>query len=678
MMIEQIYSLDLVPSGNPLVVYASQYDSKSRRLRFNLYKSGVAFTMPAGATAMIVGTKKDLTGFNYLMNVDGSAVYIDIEDQMTAVAGPVTCEVRITDANNERIGSSNFVLYIEKAAFDADTVISETDIPVFEELVARASSAAAEAQGAVESVSGVTAQVAANTANISTLTTNLGNATTNITVLQNLMNGWKIYAPDAFDTTTDIGQVIYSMQNKSIWFHNVNAATEFGGLPSVGILGVIKVNSARNIVFLKYVTAGNPNGKMWIASYEQNTQTLGTWRQAMFADDIIGSNLTGFTAAVSAGGNPCIRWIGDNNHYYQVLFYPADGTYSYQEYTNGSWKTLVRPIEANSLKNVRCLLIGNSYARGTGGDASSTWTNISGSEKAGHGWPYYFYLRTGCVPKVISQSGGDFVAVGNDNSDYPNKTYLQALTEVTNSMTEIERGAVRYIIVGGGYNDVCKTDTQVAVSQITSAISSFVSYCKTNYPNARIWIIPLLQASGYTNVYFYKKVKAYIDAALQAGVCTSQRSGDWFLNTSGYSSSDGVHLNDAGYQLAGAYIAALVQGWDGTLTLKENPARVIYNAGGITMVRSGTEITCTFNNVVVLPAVADVDAVVGGPWKPRNPNTQFLALWDYMNARIVYITMSLASGFQQVRTLDKEILIGDEKNPVYRLYGTLTWRTDLA
>lgn len=148
MMIEQNYNLDLVPSGTPLVVYVSQFDKGGRRLSFTLYKDNVAFTLPTGASATILGTKPDQIAFMYAMQTSGSKIYIDVTEQMTAVAGPVQCEIRVSNTSGEQIGSSNFIIYCEKTPLDSDAVISETDIPVFEELVAQANTAAAEANTA--------------------------------------------------------------------------------------------------------------------------------------------------------------------------------------------------------------------------------------------------------------------------------------------------------------------------------------------------------------------------------------------------------------------------------------------------------------------------------------------------------------------------------------------------
>ena len=144
-LIEQNYNLDLVPSGKPMVVNVSQYDKDSRRLVFNLFNGGVAYAPETGTAAYIMGSKPDQTGFIYGMTVEGTKASVDIYQQMTAVAGNIPCEIRLADPSGAVIGSANFTLAVEKAALDEDAVISETDIPVFENLAAQAAASAAEA-----------------------------------------------------------------------------------------------------------------------------------------------------------------------------------------------------------------------------------------------------------------------------------------------------------------------------------------------------------------------------------------------------------------------------------------------------------------------------------------------------------------------------------------------------
>lgn len=153
-MIEQTYRIDMIPDGAPVVVHVSQYDTAARRLSFELYNGGVAYELPAGAVASIAGTKPDNTSFLYAMTVSGNLVSIDLQQQMALVAGDVPAEIQITGAEG-KIGSANFIIRVERGPIDENSVISETDLPIFEQLVSDAQTAANTASAAASSVASI-------------------------------------------------------------------------------------------------------------------------------------------------------------------------------------------------------------------------------------------------------------------------------------------------------------------------------------------------------------------------------------------------------------------------------------------------------------------------------------------------------------------------------------------
>lgn len=153
-MIEQTYFLDMIPGESaPPVVHVSQFDVNSRTLKFNLMKGGVAYEPDVGMTVTLDGTKPDNTAFSYPMTVDGSSVSIALQTQMTVVSGHVRCEVTVSNASGQ-IGSANFILAVEESAIDTGA-ISDTDIPIFEDLKNQAQQAAAEATAAAQTVSAI-------------------------------------------------------------------------------------------------------------------------------------------------------------------------------------------------------------------------------------------------------------------------------------------------------------------------------------------------------------------------------------------------------------------------------------------------------------------------------------------------------------------------------------------
>lgn len=138
-MTTQTIKLNLIPGGVMPVVYASQYDNQTNAVIFELYNGDLPFPVPSGAAVLINGTKPatdgQVTGFSYsAASISGNAVTCNVTTQMTAVAGDVLCELRIRTAT-QIIGSVNFILRVERAALNDDTVLSETDIPLIEQAI---------------------------------------------------------------------------------------------------------------------------------------------------------------------------------------------------------------------------------------------------------------------------------------------------------------------------------------------------------------------------------------------------------------------------------------------------------------------------------------------------------------------------------------------------------------
>lgn len=130
-----VYSLDLdiTPGGVPQIVKLSQYDKTIPEIQAVLWNGPSGYTIPTGATVWVAGTKPDKTGFEYQCTYSGSTVTIDITEQMTAVAGRVPVEVIVETATGRK-GSANFFLDVEPAALADDTIISDTDIPIIQQI----------------------------------------------------------------------------------------------------------------------------------------------------------------------------------------------------------------------------------------------------------------------------------------------------------------------------------------------------------------------------------------------------------------------------------------------------------------------------------------------------------------------------------------------------------------
>ena len=130
-MITQTHDLNLIPGSVPPVVNVTQFDKTARTLVFNLWDGETSFSVPSGAAVTIRGTKPDGNGFEYTATASGSAVSMNIQQQMATCAGSVRCEVRIT-SGTQILGTADFILEVKPSALNESTPLSETELPLIE------------------------------------------------------------------------------------------------------------------------------------------------------------------------------------------------------------------------------------------------------------------------------------------------------------------------------------------------------------------------------------------------------------------------------------------------------------------------------------------------------------------------------------------------------------------
>ena len=138
-MITTQIELDVSPGGIAPVIHVSQYDTGSRTLQFNLIATAGDLILPPGTKAEIRGTKPDGNGFSYDALINGKTVTADVTEQMTAAAGKAVCEIVLytgmparedaeASADFTQLCTANFILFVERAALDKDTVRSGSEI----------------------------------------------------------------------------------------------------------------------------------------------------------------------------------------------------------------------------------------------------------------------------------------------------------------------------------------------------------------------------------------------------------------------------------------------------------------------------------------------------------------------------------------------------------------------
>lgn len=121
--------------------------------------------------------------------------------------------------------------------------------------------------------------------------------------------------------------------------------------------------------------------------------------------------------------------------------------------------------DISRLSNLNAIVIGDSYGTDyePDGTTSTPWQDIVNNMV---GFNIYHKIGVGGI--------GFYGGSG---------TFLAQLQTLTNSLTSEEKENINTIIVGGGANDFGASETN-----ISSAINTFVTYCKNNYTNASIYI----------------------------------------------------------------------------------------------------------------------------------------------------------------------------------------------
>jgi len=185
-MITYTNRLNMTPGRVPLVIHVSQYDSDFQ-LVFTLYSSDGTFTIESGTTAMIRGTKTDGHAYDADTTVDinNQTVTVTGDVQMTAAKGMNVYEL-VLQKSGKDLATANFILAVEKAAMDADTIASESVLKEINALINGASTAteaAARAESAASSVSASAAQIETNKTDIVGLKSDVTNVKADLDVV---------------------------------------------------------------------------------------------------------------------------------------------------------------------------------------------------------------------------------------------------------------------------------------------------------------------------------------------------------------------------------------------------------------------------------------------------------------------------------------------------------------
>lgn len=200
----------------------------------------------------------------------------------------------------------------------------------------------------------------------------------------------------------------------------------------------------------------------------------------------------------------------------------------------------------------RSIFIGDSYAE---------WNPDEGTLAESDTYWYKFFKMNGIDEYYSYHKGGVGFYQQADNKNFQD-LLEDHFDDIPNKDT------IRYIFVMGGYNDSYQDSTSKA--NVSGAISNFVSYCKTNYPNAKV----IIGQIGYDtnrsgegdrrrNNLNAKITPAYANTSYNYQTpYTYLPNLNYCLHTTEFMASDGIHPTIAGHTaLANAMNSAFNKGY---------------------------------------------------------------------------------------------------------------------
>lgn len=168
-IITQKRILNLIPKTSaPVTIHVSQ-GNVGETIEFTLVKGDELFTATSNLTATVHGVRSDGANFGpYTCTLNESKVSFTLKSAMAAISGVAVAEIVLVNANNKKVGSSNFAILVEDSAFPVGVTYSN-DTSVYEAILTYV-------QGAVASMNiDLTDEISARTNADSALNTRIDN-----------------------------------------------------------------------------------------------------------------------------------------------------------------------------------------------------------------------------------------------------------------------------------------------------------------------------------------------------------------------------------------------------------------------------------------------------------------------------------------------------------------------
>ncbi len=285
MSITKTNKLNMTGGAVPLVIHLSQYDADFT-LVFDLYNTDGTFTIESGTTAEIKGTKASGTGYSATATLDISNKKVTVTGnaQMTAVKGRNIYELGLVKSG-KRLHTANFILEIEPAALDADTITDESVLKELNAIIESAeisTEAATQAVNAANSVSQSVDQIARNMNDITELKESVNYYTETTVSVSASPEGWRLDGSGKCVEASDYklvkyevsaGDILHLILSKDVTdteeegvYQWQNGASVPSSLPNNNLIGTPVTNAVNSFVEV-------PSGATWlvVSQFKNNT-----------------------------------------------------------------------------------------------------------------------------------------------------------------------------------------------------------------------------------------------------------------------------------------------------------------------------------------------------------------------------------------------------------------------
>lgn len=130
-LITETYYLSLTQDNRGILRLRCSQDDTLRTVNLKLYNNGSIFAIPSGISASVSGVKQNGAVFSKPCTIsqDRESVVLQLSSDITNTDGIIVAEIVLNDGEGGRLGTSNFIIQVEKNPVSAG-VVQDTETPI--------------------------------------------------------------------------------------------------------------------------------------------------------------------------------------------------------------------------------------------------------------------------------------------------------------------------------------------------------------------------------------------------------------------------------------------------------------------------------------------------------------------------------------------------------------------